>query len=81
MYTWSNSIHIPMYYETILHYFPVTIESSSYFNSAYRVYKKGKRKLKEQKNILNSLSKNIISIYHYQKDELTLMKVEHDNLN
>jgi hypothetical protein len=61
MYTWSNSIHIPMYYETILNYFPATIESSSYFNSAYRVYKKGKRKLKEQKNIVNSLTKNIES--------------------
>jgi len=61
MYTWSNSVHIPMYYEVILHSFPVTIESSTYFNSAYRVYKKGKRKLIEQKNILKSISNSIQS--------------------
>lgn len=52
LYTWSNSFHIPMYYEVIQKYFPYTEDRKSYFGSAFRLYsKKGKRNLIEQKGI------------------------------
>jgi hypothetical protein len=52
IYSWSNSFHLPMYYEVIQKYFPCTVEAKTYFNSAFRNYgKKGTRKLKEIKGL------------------------------
>ncbi len=62
VYSWSNSFHLPIYYEVILNYFPRTLEQNTYFNSAFRLYsKKGRRKLKETSGILTQPVKKVIT--------------------
>jgi len=40
LYSWSNSFHIPMYYEVIQKYFPSIIDGVSYFGSSFRLFSK-----------------------------------------
>jgi len=53
LYTWSNSFHIPMYYEVIQKHYPSIIDTETYFGSSFHLFSKNKRNvLTPERNIL-----------------------------
>lgn len=61
IYSWSNSFHLPMYFEVIQNHFPFIQNQQTYYGSAFRLYsKKRPRKLMEQKEIIEKNKNNKI---------------------